>query len=207
MNMKTRTKFLAVPAALLLLTGFTASIQSAEPPKHRELTVWISNPTGSLLGRGYASSYLTNIPARTLSRDGARLRNAVHGLDGLGMMPVKGFGLVPAAVAWQTSVPMRKLIEQQAETGLSYGELLVANSIASQSQQSFSQVVALRAQTRSWGELARQLNVDPALLVTRAKTASQRIRNVDNWTRRRHLKEGGTNYTSVNPHIQRSRLF
>ena len=31
-----------------------------------------------------------------------KLRNAINSLDGLGMLEVKGFGLVPAAVAWQT---------------------------------------------------------------------------------------------------------
>ena len=149
----------------LVVLGILALIPSvsgqAQEEPHHDITVWISSPVGSHLGSGYASSYLTNIRARTIGQEDPKLRNAINRLDGLGMLPVKGFGLVPAAVAWQTETRMRTVIVQQAETGLSYGELLIANTLAAKSKESFADVVAMRTKTRTWGELAEQLHVNP----------------------------------------------
>src|SRR5450432_4371155 len=150
--MKIMTKFLVVLGVLALVPGFTAQAHGSQSPKHHDLTVWVQGQQGSFIGGGYASSYLTNIRARTIGKEDPKLRNAVDSLDVLGMLPVKGFGLVPAAVSWQTEMPMRTLIEQQAETGLSYGELLIANSLAAKSEESFAQIIAMRAKTRTWGE-------------------------------------------------------
>lgn len=204
--MKIITKFLALLGVLTLAPGFTTQAQSSQSPKHRDLEVWIDAKVGSHLGSGYASSYLTNIRARTIEKEDPKLRNAIDSLDGLGMLPVKGFGLVPAAVAWQTKTHIHTLVEQQAETGLSFGELLIAHLLAAQSEESFAHIVAMRAKTPTWGKLAEQLNIDPDFLVTRANAASSRIRLVDFRTRRRPQREAGTNYTSVNPHTQTARL-
>ncbi|MDQ3199699.1 MAG: hypothetical protein M3Q46_11050 [Verrucomicrobiota bacterium] len=145
---------------LALVPGLTAQAQTSPAPAHREITVWISSPTGSHLGAGYASSYLTNIRARTLGQDDPKLRQAIQSLEGLGMKPVKGFGLLPSAVAWQSEKRMRTIIQQQADTGLSYGELLLANALAAKSRKSFDRIVSMRAKTRSWDDLADQLDVD-----------------------------------------------
>jgi hypothetical protein len=203
--MKIRTKFLVVLGVLALVPGFTAQAHASQSPKHRDLTVWVDGQLGSLVGRGYASSYLTNIRAKTIGKEDPKLRNAIDSLDGLGMLPVKGFGLVPAAVSWQTETPMRTLIEQQAETDLSYGELLIANSLAAKSEESFAHIIAMRAKTRTWGELAEQLRINPDIIVTRANTASKRIVAVE-FRSRRSEREPGTNYTSINPHTQLSHL-
>jgi len=74
---------------------------------------------------------------------------------------------------------MPKLIEQQAETGLSFGELLIANSLATKSQKSFGEIVALRAKTRTWGELAERLQINPNFIITRANIAAERIVTAD----------------------------
>jgi hypothetical protein len=184
-----------------LVPGLPAQDKTVSLHKHRELTVWVSSPTGSHIGNGYASTYLTNIPARTIGKENPNLRNSIHSLDGLGMLSVKGLGLLPAAVAWQTQIPMRKLIEQQAETGLSYGELLMANSLAAKSNESFDNVVAMRARTHTWGELADQLRVDPNYIVARADTAAKRIRAVDFQNRHRQQHDN-TTVTNTHPHTQ-----
>ncbi len=202
-----KTKIFVSLGALALLPALAAQAQTSSPPKHREMTVWVASPTGSHLGAGYTSSYLTNIRARTMGKDDPKLREAVNALDGMGMRQVRGFGLLPASVAWQTETRMRTLIQQQADTGLSYGELLLANTLAAKSKRGFAQVVAMRARTRSWGDLANELNVDPNLLVTRANAAAERIVAVDFRMRHKPQREGGTNYTSLNPHTQRSRLY
>lgn len=77
--------------------------------------------------------------------------------------------LVPAAVAWQTQTRTRKLVEEQVATDLSYAELLMAHVLAEKSKESFNNIVALRARDRTWGEVARQLQVSPEAVVIRAK--------------------------------------
>ncbi len=185
---------------LAVCPGLTAA-PSAEPPKHEELTVWVTSQLGSHIGSGYASTYLTNIRARTIGKEDARLKKAINSLDGLGMMPVKGFGLVPAAVAWQTDTRMRNLIQEQADTGLSYGELLMAHALAAKSKESFADVVAMRERTRTWGELARKLGVDPNVVVANANLASERILAVEFRSRHRQ-QNNNTAFTSANPHTQ-----
>jgi hypothetical protein len=174
-----KIKFLVLFGVLTLAPSFHTQAQSSPSPRHRDLEVWIDAKLGSHLGSGYASSYLTNIRARTIEKEAPKLRNAIDALDGLGMRPVKGFGLVPAAVAWLTETHIHTLVEEQAETRLSYGELLIAHLLAAKSEQSFAQIVAMRGKTRTWGELARQLQIDPDFLVARANAASSRIRDVD----------------------------
>ena len=204
--MKTVTQFIVLLGVLAMAPGFTIQAQSSQPPKHRELEVWIDAKLGSHLGAGYASTYLTNIRARTIEREDPRLREAIDGLDGLGMLPVKGFGLVPAAVAWLTETHIHTLVEEQAKTRLSYGELLIAHLLAAKSKESFAHIIARRAKTGTWGELANQLHVDPDFLIARANAASTRIRLVEYATRRRPQRESGVNYTSINPHQQTARL-
>jgi hypothetical protein len=111
---------------------------------------------------------------------------------------------VPAAVAWQTETRMRTLIAQQAETGLSYGELLIANSLAAKGKESFDHIVAMRAKSRTWGELAEQLQVDLDLIVTRANAASRRIVAVDFRSRRGITHQKNISLTSINPHNQQA---
>jgi hypothetical protein len=98
------------------------------------------------------------------------------------------------------------LVEQQAQTRLSYGELLIAHLLATKSEKSFAQIVAMRAKTQTWGEVAKQLEVEPDFLVTRADAASTRIRFVEYATRRRPQRESGVNYTSINPHTQTAHI-
>lgn len=81
------------------------------------------------------------------------------------------------AVSAQTKVPVTTLKQQQGTTKLNYGELIVANSIASASRNPFARVVALYAESRSWSELARKLRVDPNLLAKRVVAAGDSLGN------------------------------
>ena len=186
--MKIIRNFVLLLGVLALIPALKAQAQTPSEPKHRDITTWVDSPSGSLIGRGYTSTYLTNIRAKTIAKEDPALRNAIRSLDGLGMLAVKGFGLVPAAVAWQTGVSMQKLIEQQAETDLSYGELLIANSLASKGRKSFDEIVGLRATTGTWSALAQRLQIDPDFIVRRANIASERIVAAD--SRSRALNHG-----------------
>jgi hypothetical protein len=96
---------------------------------------------------------------------------------------------------------MRTIILQQAETGLSYGELLMVNCLASKSNQSFDQVIALRPKSHTCGEVAQQLGLDSVSIVASAKSTAERIRAVDYRSRHRQQHDQ-TSVTSVNPHTQ-----
>ncbi|HEY3662285.1 MAG TPA: hypothetical protein VGL24_03955 [Chthoniobacterales bacterium] len=190
-----------------LVPGLTAANKTtATVPKPRDLTVWVSSPAANMHGGGYSSAFLTNIRARTIAKDAPKLRKAIVSLDDLGMLQVKGFGLVPAAVAWQSDLPMRKVIQQQAASGLSYGEILMANSIAAKSGQSFNRVVSLRARSQNWGTVSDQLGVSSDYIVAKANIAARQIIAVDLRTRSRNLREAGTNYTEINTHKLQSHL-
>ena len=101
---------------------------------------------------------------------------------------------------------MRTIIRQQANTDLSYGELLLANTLAAKSGISFSEVISKRVQSGSWNELAGQLGVDRDVILTRLENASTRIRQVDARNHFRHQADSGTTFTSINPHTQSARL-
>lgn len=170
--MKTKM-FLSVLAALALVSGFNAQAQN------KDITVWIPAEVGTLVGGGYVSPYLTNIHAKTVAREDSTLRRTIIALDSLGMVSLHGFGLLPAAVSWQADVPIRQLVVQQSETGLSYGELLLANLIASESKQTLDQVVAERAEVSTWGELMEQLHVSRKPIIGKANFAAAKIRDAE----------------------------
>jgi len=200
--MKTWTKLLVVFGVLAQVPAYAtqADTSQSQSGKHLDLQVWIDAKTGTLLGGGYTSSYLTNIHAKTMGKEDPQLREAINDLDGLGMLRVRGFGLVPAAVSWQTDVPIHTLVEQQADTRLSYGELLIANALAKKSGDSFHQIIGLRIKAPTWGELAKQLNVDSESLISKANLAAERIRLVEFNTRKRPQSDNGTSWTNANPH-------
>jgi hypothetical protein len=202
--MKTIAKFVVTLGMSALTPGFALQAQNASAPRHKEITLWQSAKLGSHIGGGYASTYLTNIRARTMAREDPELRQAINSLDGLGMMEVRGFGLVPAAVSWQTDVPIHTLVQEQADTNLSYAELLMLHALAAESGHSLGEVISVRARSGTWGETAKQLQVDPDLIITKAKMASTRIKLAEFGTRRRPAREGGTNFTSINPHTQQA---
>ncbi|MBA3651886.1 MAG: hypothetical protein H0W66_10510 [Chthoniobacterales bacterium] len=204
--MKTLHQLVVLLGGIILVPVLTTVAHAGAAPKTRDLSVRVASPTGSLLGGGYVSTYLTSIRARTIGKEDGRLRNAIVSLDGLGMLQVRGFGLVPAAVAWQSEMPMRKVIQQQAASGLSYGELLMANTIAARSGESFATVVGLRAKSRTWGTLTEQLGVSTDEVVAKVNTAARRIIAVDFRSRSRALRETGTNYSATNSHTQQARL-
>lgn len=94
--------------------------------------------------------------------------------------------MLPAVVSAQTGVPIATLKAQQAETGLSYGELLVADSLAVGSGNSFARILRMRSKTQTWAELSLRLRINPGSLVARARAASLSIDNAVGRYERRH---------------------
>ena len=178
----------------LVYPGFLARAEDAKPYENKEAKLWVAPPTGSLLGGGFANSGETHIRPKTIARERPGFRNAIELLDRQGGVTVAGVGLVPTAVAWQTKVPVRTLVSQQVDTRLSYGELLIANSLAEGSQKSFKEIIAMRIKTKTWGELAMQLHINPDSIKGRAEAASSSISYAEarrNRRREQNLRDSG----------------
>jgi len=186
--------FSAMLGLILLYSGVSARAEQPKSYKNKEATLWVAPPTGSLLGGGFANSGETHIRPKTIARERPGFRNAIELLDRQGGVTVAGVGLVPTAVAWQTKVPVRTLVSQQVDTRLSYGELLIANSLAEGSQKSFKEILAMRTKTKTWGELAMQLHINPDSIKGRAEAASSSISYAEarrNRRREQNLRDSG----------------
>jgi hypothetical protein len=192
--MKRTFQFSVTLGLIAFCSSPSAQAGQAKSQKNKESSVWVDPPAGSLIGGGYADSGETRIWAKTIAREKPAFRNAIEMLDSQGGVIVRGVGLVPAAVSWQTKVPVRELIQQQANTRLSYGELLIANSLAEGSGKTFNEILALRDKSKSWGELSLKLHINPDSIVQRANAASSSIRYAEarsNRRREQNMKDAG----------------
>lgn len=129
---------------------------------------------------------LTRLHAKTMTGENLPFRRAIDGLDAQSDKRVAGVDMVAAAVSWQTGVSIATLKAQHAETGLSYAELLVADSLAIGSGNSFAKILRMRSRTQTWAELSLELRVNPGSLVARAQAASVSINNAVGRYNRRH---------------------
>jgi hypothetical protein len=145
-----------------------------------------SNADAPSLSKTAASSNSVRFHARTMTGEEPAFRRAIDSLDGQSGKVMRGVGLVPAAVSTQTGVSVGTLAAQQAETGLSYGELLVADSLAVGSGNSFARILAMRAQTQTWAELSLKLRINPNSIVARAQAAFNSINYAQARFDRRH---------------------
>jgi hypothetical protein len=118
-------------------------------------------------------------------------RKALGDLDAQSATVVEGWALIGPAVTWQTGVPLDTLKKQRAATGLSFSELLVANSLASGSGKSFNEIVRMKAKAQTWSQLAQQLNINIDSVSARLRTASESVKYAE--SRRRQRQEQNVN--------------
>lgn len=171
-----RTSALVIIFAVL---GVSVTLTYAQTNAPRKTTVWVPPPVGSHLGGGFvetqgAADSKSAKKARGIQENTA-LGKAVASLDAKAGTVVDGYALMPTAVSWQTKVPTEVLKKQREKSGLSYGQLLVANSLATGSGKSFEQILALRAKTRDWSQLAQNLHVSEKSIVARLKAADDSV--------------------------------
>ena len=185
--MKTAT----VTASLVIVIAIIlpCQAQTSAPPKKR--TVWVDPPTGSLLGGGYVDAGDRNDARPTTAAVSAAekpsFKTALNDLNAQSATVVEGYALMGPAVSWQTGAPVEILKKQRAATGLSFGELLVANSLASGSGKSFNEVVRIKAKAQTWSHLAQQLNINIDSISARLRTASESVKYAE--SRRRQRRE------------------
>ena len=170
----TMTTCLAVIIAIIL----PCQAQTSVPQKKR--TVWVDAPTGSLLGRGTIDAGDNDVArpstAAVSAAEKPSFTAALSNLNAQSATTVEGWSLIIPAVSWQTGVPVETLKKQRFATGLSFGELLVANSLAGASGKSFNQILAMKAKSQGWGQLAKQLNIDIDSVTARLRTAGESIK-------------------------------
>src|SRR5207237_8960588 len=83
---------------------------------------------------------------------------------------------VLAAISRETDVPVPTLIEQRDRTGLGYGGLFIANSLASATGKTFDEIAAEKANGHGWGWIAKENNVKLGPIVSQARHAGKTLR-------------------------------
>jgi hypothetical protein len=83
---------------------------------------------------------------------------------------------VLAAISRETDVPIATLAKQRNRTGLSYGGLFIANSLASATGRSFDEIAELKANGHGWGWIAKQNNVKLGPIVSRARHVDKAVK-------------------------------
>jgi hypothetical protein len=63
------------------------------------------------------------------------------------------------SISASTGVPVATLANQKAKTGMSYGDLFAAHSIAKAAGKRFEEIAALKAKGESWDKIAEANNV------------------------------------------------
>ena len=89
-----------------------------------------------------------------------------------------GRARVLRAISRQTGVPVATLQTEQSANRLGYGDLLIANVLASESGKSFSEIVAMfKAGQGGWGKIANDLRLNLGEIVSKARRAEQAALN------------------------------
>jgi len=80
---------------------------------------------------------------------------------------------VLTAISKETGVSVTTLQSQQSATKLGFGDLTIANLLASASGKTFDQIVAMFKAGEGWGKIAKDLGLNLGMIVSKAKRADQ----------------------------------
>jgi hypothetical protein len=173
-------KTIILVASLAVATTIILPCQGQTSAPATKRTVWVEPPTGSLLGRGAIDAGDQgdgrSSAATVSAAEKPTFRTALSELNAHSATVVEGLSLIGPSVSGQTGVPLDTLKKQRAATGLSFGELLVANSLASGSGKNFNEIVRMKAKAQTWSHLAQQLNINIDSISARLRTASESVK-------------------------------
>lgn len=82
-------------------------------------------------------------------------------------------------ISHDTGVPVETLKMQRAQTGLGYGGLLIANSLASATGRTFAEIAALKASGQGWGEIAKSYHLKLKPFVKQAHQLNKAITSLE----------------------------
>src|SRR5260370_7635304 len=80
---------------------------------------------------------------------------------------------VLTAISNETGVSVATLQNQQSATKLGFGDLAIANLLASASGKTFDQIVAMFKSGEGWGKIAKDLVLNLGMIVSKAKRADE----------------------------------
>jgi hypothetical protein len=87
---------------------------------------------------------------------------------------------VLTAISSETGVSVATLQTQQSTNRLGFGDLLIANLLASASNKTFDQIVAMFKAGEGWGKIAKDLGLNLGMIVSKAKRADQAALHAQN---------------------------
>ncbi len=114
-------------------------------------------------------------------------RSAVY-INGFGA-PSEREPIVVQRIATETGLPVNVVREQRARTNLGYGELLVANSLASASGHSFDEIISRHSGGAGWGRIAQDYGLKLGPIVSRAHHAENALKHAK--VKGKKSKKGG----------------
>lgn len=94
----------------------------------------------------------------TLQVQAATIKQTIASINADASKP-GGPETVLKSISKSTGVPAATLANQKAKTGLSYGDVFAAHSIAKASGKTFDQIAALKAKGQTWDKIAEENNV------------------------------------------------
>jgi hypothetical protein len=94
----------------------------------------------------------------TLQVQAATIKQAIASINADASKP-GGPERAVKSISKSTGVPAATLEKQKAKTGMSYGDIFAAHSIAKASGKTFDQIAALKAKGQSWDKIAEENNV------------------------------------------------
>ena len=99
--------------------------------------------------------------------------------------------MVLQRISTETGVPIEVLRTQRTSSRLGYGELLIANSLASSSGHSIDEIFAKRASGEGWGRIAQDYGQKLGPIVSRAHHAEKAFRTFKIKKAKKHGDGGG----------------
>jgi hypothetical protein len=119
--------------------------------------------------------------------DALDIDHAIADLNEIGEKPFSQLSIY-AVVSFQTNVPVGKLMVDRAANRLSYGELLVAESLAVATAKPVEVLVEQRQKNQSWAQLAKENRINPGSLTARLVAAARSMHTAESAERQRQLR-------------------
>jgi hypothetical protein len=108
---------------------------------------------------------------------------------------------VLTAISNETGVSVTTLQSQQSATKLGFGDLTIANLLASASGKTFDQIVAMFKGGEGWGKIAKDLGLNLGKIVSKAKRADEaalRAQNAQTGQGSERSQMGNSNFGQSN---------
>jgi hypothetical protein len=105
---------------------------------------------------------------------------------------------VLTAISNETRVPVATLQSQQLSTKLGFGDLAIANLLASASGKTFDQIVAMFKAGEGWGKIAKDLDLNLGMIVSKAKRADEAALQAQTGQGSQRSQTGNANFGPTN---------